>query len=57
MNYKLYKTFSGQDGVVYTNEQGQIISFILGAKNPEEQAYLAWVEEGNTPLPADEVTQ
>jgi hypothetical protein len=24
--------------------------------NTDYQAYLAWVEEGNTPLPADEVT-
>ena len=25
--------------------------------NTDYQAYLAWVEQGNTPLPADEVTQ
>ena len=25
--------------------------------NTDYQAYLKWVEEGNTPLPADEVTQ
>jgi hypothetical protein len=23
----------------------------------EDQAYLTWLEAGNTPLPADEVTQ
>ena len=25
--------------------------------NTDYQAYLAWVAQGNTPLPADEVTQ
>jgi len=25
--------------------------------NKDYQAYLAWCKEGNTPLPADEVTQ
>ena len=25
--------------------------------NTDYQAFLAWVAEGNTPLPADEVTQ
>ena len=25
--------------------------------NTDYQAYLKWVSEGNTPLPADEVTQ
>lgn len=54
MNYKLYKTFFGQDGIVYTNEQGQMISFLLGLDNPEEQAYLKWISDGNQPLPADE---
>jgi hypothetical protein len=57
MTYTLYKTIFDQDAVMYVNEQGQMISFILGAENPEEKAYLAWVAEGNTPLPADEVTQ
>jgi len=56
MNYKLYKTMFGKDGVVFTNKQGQTISFILGAENPEEQAYLKWVAEGGVVLPADEVT-
>jgi hypothetical protein len=57
MTYQLYKTFNGQDAVNKTNDDGSMSSFILGAENPEEQAYLAWVAQGNTPTPADEVTQ
>jgi hypothetical protein len=53
MNYKLYKTMTGLTGVFYTNEQGQMISFLLGLDNPEEKAYLKWLEEGNTPEPAE----
>ena len=29
----------------------------LNPDNTDYQAYLAWCKEGNTPLPADEVTQ
>jgi hypothetical protein len=28
----------------------------LDESNTDYQAYLAWIAEGNTPLPADEVT-
>ena len=55
MTYSLYKTLDGKEGVVFTNEQNQMVSFILGLDNPEEKAYLAWVAEGNTPQPANEV--
>jgi hypothetical protein len=54
MNYKLYKTVFGQDGIVFTNEQGHTVSFLLGLDNPSEKEYLKWVAEGNTPLPAEE---
>lgn len=53
MNYKLYKTILGEEGIVFTNEQGQTVSFLLGLDNPAEEAYLAWVAEGNLPHPAD----
>ena len=35
---------------------GQNISIPLAPDNTDYQAYLAWVAEGNVPLPADEVT-
>jgi hypothetical protein len=56
MTYKLYKTFDGKDAAIKTNDDGSMSSFVLGADNPEESAYLAWVEQGNVAQPADEVT-
>ena len=54
MIYQLYKTIFGKDAVIKTNEEGSSSSFLLGVDNPEESAYLAWVEAGNQPLPAEE---
>jgi len=51
--YKLYKTINGQDAVIKTNEDGSTTSFIFNESNTDYQAYLAWLEEGNTPLPAE----
>jgi hypothetical protein len=52
--YKLYTTSSGSEAAYYTDEQGRMISFIFNLDNADYQAYLKWLEEGNTPLPADE---
>jgi hypothetical protein len=56
MTYKLYKTSSGSDAVVKTNEDGSTSSFIFDESNPDYQAYLQWLSEGNTPEPADTTT-
>ena len=54
--YKLYKTIFGQDCAMTTNEDGSVTSFSFDLANTDYQAYLKWVEAGNQPLPADEVT-
>jgi hypothetical protein len=50
--YKLQKTSDGQ--VSSVTIVGQNISIPFDPANTDYQAYLKWVAEGNTPLPADE---
>jgi hypothetical protein len=53
--YKQCKNFDGSIANCITRlEDGACIPFSLG--NTDYQAYLAWLAEGNQPLPADEVT-
>jgi hypothetical protein len=54
MTYKLYKNLNGKDGAVTVKEDGSTVSFLFDENNPDYIAYLAWVAEGNTVLPADE---
>jgi len=49
--YQLYKTFSGEEGVLNMETN---TSFLLSGNSVEKQAYLRWLEEGNTPEPAEE---
>lgn len=46
----MYKLFF-RDGFVVRIEDNAFIPF--DSDNTDYQAYLKWVEEGNTPLPAD----
>jgi len=54
--YKLVKNpFTGElANQVIRIEDGAYIPF--ASANTDYQAYLKWVAEGNTPLPADEIT-
>ena len=53
--YKLQKTSDGQVNSVTII--GQNISIPFDESNTDYQAYLKWLELGNTPEPAEEVTQ
>ena len=53
MTYKLYKTLDGKDAAMTVGVEPQV-SFLFELSNTDYQAYLKWLEEGNTPAPADE---
>ena len=49
--YKLIKNFQGKEVVVQRLSDNAFIPF--DPDNTDYQAYLKWVAEGNTPLPAE----
>ena len=57
MTYKLYKTTTGEDAAIKTNNDGSTSSFTFSPANTDYAEYLKWVSEGNQPLPAEEPTK
>jgi hypothetical protein len=51
--YKKYQSFDGVEAIVRTSDSALIP---LDPANTDYQAYLKWLEEGNTPEPADDQT-
>ena len=54
--YKLQisKNTKTVSSVMKTDDNGQIWFIPFAPDNTDYQAYLKWLDEGNTPLPADE---
>jgi hypothetical protein len=52
-----YKIINDRDGKPCAVNRSDGWSIPLTIDNTDYQAYLKWLEEGNTPTPADEVTQ
>jgi hypothetical protein len=52
--YKLLKDHLGNEYGVVIEKDGLRTSIPMVDDNTDYQAYLAWVAEGNTPLPAEE---
>lgn len=54
ITYKIINGLDGNPACIHHVERNAFIPF--DESNTDYQAYLAWVAEGNQPLPADEVT-
>ena len=57
MKYQLVKIIIGNkiiENVKLFDDNGGSLSIPFAPDNTDYQAYLKWLEEGNTPLPAEE---
>lgn len=55
--YKLYNNYITKElvSIIKLNENNNgVLSIPLDKDNTDYQTYLKWLDEGNTPLPADE---
>ena len=57
----MYKLLKGgienkEYGALRDNGDGTMTSFLFDPANTDYQEYLRWLEAGNQPLPADEVS-
>jgi len=59
MTYRLYRTSPEKeepDAVMTVGVDPQV-SFLMDPANTDYQAYLRWLEDGNTPLPPDPIPE
>ena len=50
----MYKLYKSPEGKICAIQKGDSTWIPMNEANTDYQAYLKWVEAGNTPLPADE---
>jgi len=53
----MYQLHSSNLAVVRLNEDGTLSGIPFDPANTDYQKYLLWLEEGNTPLPADPIPE